>query len=60
MRFRDQWVFDTGKRRVGSRPAGFAPLGDWTLAQAVAASSCVPGAFGVVHTKWEPSALAGG
>ena len=60
MRFRDQWVFDTGKRRVGSGPAGFAPLGEWTLAQAVAASSCVPGAFGVVHTKWEPGQLAGG
>ena len=60
MRFRDQWVFDTGERRLGSRPAGFAPLGDWTLAQAVAASSCVPGAFGVVHTRWKPSELANG
>jgi NTE family protein len=60
MRFRAQWVFDTGERHVGSRPAGYAPLGDWTLAQAVAASSCVPGAFGVVHTKWEPGALTGG
>ena len=45
-------------RELG-RP-GYAPLGEWTLAQAVAASSCVPGAFGVVHTKWEPSALTGG
>jgi NTE family protein len=60
MRFREQWVFDTGKRHVGSRPAGYAPLGDWTLAQAVAASSCVPGAFGVVHTKWEPGDLLNG
>ena len=60
MRFRDQWVFDTGKRQVGSSAAGYAPLGDWTLAQAVAASSCVPGAFGVVHTKHEPSTLTGG
>jgi NTE family protein len=60
MRFRAQWVFDTGERRVGSRPAGYAPLGDWTLAQAVAASSCVPGAFGVVHTTWQPAELAGG
>ena len=60
MRFRDQWVFDTGARRVGSRSAGYAPLGDWTLAQAVAASSCVPGAFGVVHTKWEPGDLQDG
>ena len=60
MRFRDQWVFDTGKRRVGSGQAGHAPLGDWTLARAVAASSCVPGAFGVVHTTWEPGELTGG
>jgi NTE family protein len=60
MRFRDQWVYDTGLRRVGSSSAGFAPLADWTLAQAVAASSCVPGAFGVVHTKWEPGELRDG
>jgi NTE family protein len=60
MRFRDQWVFDTGARRVGSRSAGYAPLGARTLAEAVAASSCVPGAFGVVHTAWEPSELEGG
>ena len=60
MRFRDQWVFDTGARRVGSRTAGYAPLGERTLAEAVAASSCVPGAFGVVHTAWEPSELEGG
>jgi NTE family protein len=60
MRFRDQWVFDTGKRRVGSSAAGYGPLGEWTLAQAVAASSCVPGAFGVVHAKQDPSALTGG
>jgi NTE family protein len=60
MRFRDQWVFDTGLRRVGSSAAGHQPLGDWTLAQAVAASSCVPGAFGAVHTRHEPSALKGG
>jgi NTE family protein len=60
MRFRDQWVFDTGLRRVGSSAAGHQPLGDWTLAQAVAASSCVPGAFSVVRAKQEPSALTGG
>jgi NTE family protein len=60
MRFRDQWVFDTGLRRVGSSSAGFGALGDWTLAQAVGASSCVPGAFGVVRAKQEPSALTGG
>ena len=60
MRFRDQWSFDTGLRRVGSPSAGFADLGDWTLAQAVAASSCVPGAFSVVHARQQPSELVGG
>jgi NTE family protein len=60
MRFRDQWVFDTGEKRVGSTPAGFGELGAWTLAQAVAASSCVPGAFGAATAKQEPSALTGG
>ena len=60
MRFRDQWVFDTGKRLVGSSAAGYGPLGRWTLAQAVAASSCVPGAFSVVKAKQEPSSLTGG
>ena len=60
MRFRDQWVFDTGLRRIGSSKAGFGALGDWTLAQAVAASSCVPGAFSVVHARQEPDALTGG
>lgn len=60
MRFRDQWSFDTGLRRVGSPSAGFADLGGWTLAQAVAASSCVPGAFSVVHARQQPAALAGG
>ena len=60
MRFRDQWVFDTGLGRVGSSAAGYGGLGGWTLAQAVAASSCVPGAFGVVHAKQDPAALTGG
>jgi NTE family protein len=60
MRFRDQWVFDTGLRRVGSAKAGYGPLGDWTLATAVAASSCVPGAFDVVRAEQDPAALTGG
>jgi NTE family protein len=60
MRFRDQWVFDTGLRRIGSASAGYGPLGNWTLAQAVAASSCVPGAFSVVRARQAPSALTGG
>ena len=60
MRFRDQWVFDTGAAPDRKPAAGYGPLGDWTLAQAVAASSCVPGAFGVVRARQEPSALTGG
>jgi len=44
MRFRDQWVFDTGKRHVGSDSAGHEPLGRWTLAEAVAASRARSGA----------------
>jgi NTE family protein len=60
MRFRDQWVFDTGLRRIGSSSAGYGELGTWTLAQAVAASSCVPGAFSVVRAKQAPTALTGG
>jgi NTE family protein len=44
MRFREQWVFDS--ERIGSRSAGsFVPTAEWTLARAVAASSCVPGPF---------------
>lgn len=40
--FRTQWVFDTGRRRVGSDRAGYAPLSDWwSVARAVAASSCL-------------------
>lgn len=60
MRFRDQWVFDTGRRRIGSSKAGYGALGEWTLAQAVAASSCVPGAFAVVRAEQEPATLTGG
>jgi NTE family protein len=60
MRFRDQWAFDTGAKRVGSTSAGFGELGGWTLAEAVAASSCVPGAFGAATATQDPSALTGG
>jgi len=45
MRFREQWTFDS-EGRIGSPSAGhFAPTPAWTLARAVAASSCVPGPF---------------
>jgi NTE family protein len=43
--FRTQWTFDTGTRRLGEDRAGWAPLGDWTIARAAASSSCLPVAF---------------
>jgi len=45
LNFRTQWVFDTGNQRVGDEDTGFGPVQEWTLARAVAASSCLPGAF---------------
>jgi NTE family protein len=45
LNFRTQWVFDSGKRRVGDEETGFGGVQDWTLARAVAASSCLPIAF---------------
>jgi NTE family protein len=46
LRFRRQWVFDTGRGHVGDDQAEFRPLGDhWTLARAAAASGCFPIAF---------------
>jgi NTE family protein len=61
MQFRSQWVFDCGRRIVGDDQAGFCQLtDDWTLARAVAASSCVPGVFTPMQVATEPSALKGG
>jgi hypothetical protein len=44
LEFGDQWVFDSGHRRLGSSKAGYLhePSADWTLLSAVAASCCVP------------------
>jgi NTE family protein len=51
MRFREQWVFDSAGR-IGSRSAGFFPPSPpWTLARAVAASSCVPGPFRAMRVR---------
>ena len=61
LRFRTQWVFDTGLRRRGSDQAGYGPLtDDWTVARAVAASSCVPGAFRPMKVENDPKELVGG
>jgi NTE family protein len=40
--FRALWTFDTGTQQMGDAKAGHAPLGDWTIARAAAASCCVP------------------
>ncbi|HEX6701042.1 MAG TPA: patatin-like phospholipase family protein [Gaiellaceae bacterium] len=46
LRFRAQWLFDTGHGRAGNEVAGFAPLSShWTVARAAAASACFPFAF---------------
>jgi NTE family protein len=59
--FRAQWAFDTGRKLMGDERAGFAPLsGRWTLARAVAASSCLPGAFRPLAIGDDAAALAGG
>jgi NTE family protein len=51
MRFREQWVFDSAGR-IGSPSAGsFSPTPEWTLARAVAASSCIPGPFRAMRVR---------
>jgi NTE family protein len=46
LRFRAQWVFDTGRGEAGNDLAGFAPFSShWTVARAAAASACFPFAF---------------
>ena len=58
MRFRAQWTFDSGARRLGSDPPGHAAFGDqWTIARAAASSSCLPGAFAPMRVT---DALTGG
>jgi len=60
MRFREQWVFDSAGR-IGSRSAGyFPPSAAWTLARAVAASSCVPGPFRAMRVRDGVDALSDG
>ncbi len=50
MRYGSQWVFDSGRREMGSDRAGFQPIpSDLTLARATAASSCVPAVFSAVR-----------
>jgi NTE family protein len=58
--FRTQWVFDSGRRVAGEDKAGFGPPGEWTLAEAAAASSCVPGAFRPMRVRRGVDELEGG
>ena len=54
LRFRTQWRFDTGRGRIGSELAGFAPISSyWTLARAAAASACFPFAFTAMRVPAE-------
>ncbi len=57
MRFRAQWTFDSGRRRFGAAPCGYADFGGWTIARAAASSSCLPGAFAPMTVR---DALSGG
>jgi NTE family protein len=60
LRFRSQWVLDAGNRRIGSDPAGYAPLAPhWTLARAAAASGCFPIAFAAMPVPDEPDRAPG-
>jgi NTE family protein len=40
--FRVLWTFDSGTHEMGDSNAGRAPLGDFTIARAAAASCCLP------------------
>jgi NTE family protein len=54
LRFRTQWRFDTGRGRIGSELAGFAPISSyWTLARAAAVSACFPFAFTALRVPVE-------
>jgi NTE family protein len=45
--FRTQWVVDAGQQQIGSAAAGYQrPVPrEWSIARAIAASSCFPGVF---------------
>jgi NTE family protein len=59
--FGTNFVFDTGRNRLGDWQAGYiAPLPPWPLARAVAASSCFPPAFAPLDPKLDPTQLKGG
>ena len=62
LRFRTQWVIDGGLKRHGSDVVGYQqPLpDDWTVARAVAASSCFPGIFPPMRLEANAADFSGG
>jgi NTE family protein len=62
LRFRSQWVVDSGINRVGDEKIGYqTPIPDsWTVARAAAASSCFPVLFAPRRVKWDPASLVPG
>jgi NTE family protein len=60
MVFRSQWTAD--KVGVGAELPGRADAGEWTIARAAAASSCLPGVFGPmrIHDALRDGAYVGG
>ncbi|CAN5873242.1 patatin-like phospholipase family protein [soil metagenome] len=62
LRFRTQWVIDGGPKRHGSEVVGYQqPIpGDWTVARAVAASSCFPGVFPPMRLELNAGDFKGG
>jgi NTE family protein len=53
---RTQWVFDAGRRRMGTVERT-RPAADWPLARATAASSCLPGAFTAMKVDIEGTSV---
>jgi len=62
LRFRTQWVIDGGLKRHGSDLVGYqSPIPEeWTVARAVAASSCFPGVFPPMRIEADPADFKGG
>ena len=60
MVFRSQWTAD--KAGVGAEPPGRADAGDWSIARAAAASSCLPGVFAPmrIHDALRDGTYVGG
>lgn len=59
------WVFDSGafgrgRQRVGDYKAGYLAEPSWSLARAVAASSCFPPVFNPMLLRLDPEDLHGG